>query len=88
MVTYNKKKTNIDKLQTVQNNALRIITGCTQDTNEQHLHIETKTLPLKYHLKLHASQLRQKALLTTHPLHDLTQPDTSLRKMKETIFHN
>ena len=79
---------NLQKLQTTQNSALRIITGCTRDTNTEHLHIETKTLPLKYHLKLHASQLRQKAFLATHPLHDLTQPDTTLRKQKETIFRN
>ena len=31
-------KTNLEKLQVVQNNALRIATGCTKDTNIQHLH--------------------------------------------------
>ena len=77
---------NLRKLQTTQNDALRIITGCTSDTNTQHLHIETKTLPLLNHLKLHASQLRQKSQLPTHPLHDLTNPDENLRRMKATIF--
>src|SRR5688572_1469045 len=51
--------TNLQKLQNTQNSALRVITGCTPDTNTQHLHKETKTLPLSNHLKLHASQLRQ-----------------------------
>ena len=37
--------TNINKLQTIQNTALRIATGCTSDTNTQHLHQETKILP-------------------------------------------
>src|SRR6476661_4009815 len=64
--------TNLNKLQTTQNTALRIITGCTADTNIQHLHTETQVLPLSTHLKLHASQLRQKAQFPTHPLHSLT----------------
>ena len=34
--------TNIKKLQTIQNTALQIAAGCTQDTNTQHLHDETK----------------------------------------------
>src|SRR6476469_1491191 len=33
--------TNLNKLQTNQNTALRIITGCTADTNIQHLRTET-----------------------------------------------
>src|SRR6476469_4398157 len=48
--------TNLNKLQATQNTALRIITGCTADTNIQHLHTETEILPLSIHLKLHASQ--------------------------------
>src|SRR5688572_29949465 len=39
--------TNLQKLQTTQNNALRIITGCTSDTSTQHLHKEIKILPMK-----------------------------------------
>ena len=51
----------IDKLQIVQNTALRIATGCTHDTNTQHQHDETNVLPIHQHLQLHASQIRQKA---------------------------
>ena len=36
--------TSINKLQEMQNAALRTATGCTQDTNKQHLHNETLTL--------------------------------------------
>ena len=45
--------TNIKKLQTMQNTALQIATGCTQDTNTQHLHGKTKALLMDTHLKLH-----------------------------------
>ena len=50
----------INKLQVMQNAALRTATGCTQDTNIQHLHDETLTLPIQEHLQLHASQYKQK----------------------------
>merc|ERR1712074_525521 len=39
----------ISKLQTVQNKALRAITGCTSDTNTAHLHKESKILPTHTH---------------------------------------
>ena len=43
--------TSINKLQVMQNAALRTATGCTQDTNIQHLHDETLTLPINEHLQ-------------------------------------
>ena len=52
--------TSINKLQVMQNAALRTATGCTQDTNIQHLYDETLTLPIHEHLQLHASQYKQK----------------------------
>ena len=52
--------TSINKLQVMQNAALRPATGCTQDTNIQHLHEETLTLPIHEHLQPHASQYKQK----------------------------
>ena len=61
--------TNINKLQVMQNAALRACTGCTHDTNIQHLHDETNILPIQKHLQLHASQLRQKAQYPSHPLY-------------------
>ena len=38
---YSSPNTNINKLQITQNTALRIATGCTTDTNTQHLHDKT-----------------------------------------------
>ena len=45
--------THITKLQTIQDIALCIATGCILDTNIQHLHDEINVLPLYTHLKLH-----------------------------------
>ena len=62
--------TSINKLQVMQNAALRTATGCTQDTNIQHLHDETLILPIHEHLQLHASQCKHKSQHPSHPLHE------------------
>ena len=64
--------TSINKLQVMQNAALRTATECTQDTNIQHLHDKTLTLPIYEHLQLHASQYKRKAQHPSHPLHKHT----------------
>ena len=64
--------TSINKLQVMQNAALRTATGYTQDTNIQHLHDEIVTLPIHEHLQLHASQYKQKTQHPSHPLHKHT----------------
>jgi hypothetical protein len=80
--------THVNKLQTIQNTALRIATCSTADTNQSHLHTETKTLPIDQHLRLHASQLGPKAQAPTHPLHTHTKPYNPPRLMKQTVFTN
>ena len=80
--------TSINKLQVMQSAALRACTGCTHDTNIQHLHDETNILPIQKHLRLHASQVRQKAQYPSHPLYIYTTHNTSLRLMKPTTFNN
>ena len=57
----------------MHNSALRASTGCTQDTNIQHLHDETLILPIHEHLQLHPSQYKQK---TQHPFHPLLKHTT------------
>ena len=64
--------TSINKLQVMQNAALRTATGCTQDTHIQHLHDETLTLTIHEHPQLHASQYKQKTQPPSHPLHKHT----------------
>ena len=81
--------TNIKKLQTIQNTALRIVTGCTlKHTKTQHLHDEIKIFPTDTHLKLHATQIKQLTQTQTHPLHDLNAYLNPSRNMKSAIFHN
>ena len=72
----------------MQNAALRACTGCTHDTNIQHLHDETNILPIQKHLQLHASQIRQKAQYPLHPLYKYTTHHNSQRLMKPTTFNN
>ena len=74
--------TSINKLQVMQNPTLRTATGCTQDTNMQHLHDETLTLPIHEHLQLRASQYKQKTQHPSHPLHNILQHS----KAKKTLF--
>ena len=52
--------TSFKKLKVIQNAALRTATGCTKDTNIQHLHDEILVLPIHDDLQLHASQYKQK----------------------------
>ena len=66
--------TNFNKLQITQNTALRIATECITDTNAQHIHDETHTLPIREHLQLHTSQLKHK-------------PHTP-RRNKQTTYNN
>ena len=71
--------TSINKLQVMQNEALRTATGCTQDTNIQHLHVETLTLTIHEHLQLHASQYKHKIQHPSHPLQKHTTYFNTLR---------
>ena len=63
----------INKLQVIQNAALRTSTGRIQDTNIQHLHDEIITLPIHGHPQLNASQSKQK---TQHPSYHLHKHTT------------
>ena len=62
----------MNKLQVIQNAALRTATGCTQDTHIQHLHDEPLILPIHKHLQLQTSQYKQKSQHQSHPLHKHT----------------
>ena len=60
-------KTNIGKLQRIQNQALRIATGSLLKSDIQHLHSESSVLPLPDHLSMLCSQFLAGALRPTHP---------------------
>ena len=55
-------------MQTIQNTALHIVTGCTRDAITQHLPYEINALPMGIHLKLSATQLEQLTQTQTHSL--------------------
>jgi len=59
----------IQKLQTIQNFALRIDTGCKKLTSIDHLHEETEMLPVQNHLYLICSQYLARALQPNHTSH-------------------
>ena len=65
--------TNINKLQVMQNSALRTATCHIMHTNIQHLHDKTLILPIHEYLQLHTSQYKQK---TQHPSHSLHKHTT------------
>jgi hypothetical protein len=80
--------TNMKKLQTVQNSALRIATGCTKDTSTDNLHREATVLPISSHIKLHSSLYKQKAESPSHPSHHISLQTLNKRHIKQTIFDN
>jgi hypothetical protein len=88
-------KSNWDRLERVQNRALRVITGCLPTTPISHLHAETKVLPIKDHLDLIGTQFYSRTLNLDHPLHFSLRPTPAPRAKKNTpalyfshIFNN
>ena len=57
--------TNMNKLQTIQNSALRTTTGCTLDTNTHHLHTETKMLTIVHRHTHETPWITTKTTITT-----------------------
>jgi len=77
--------THHNTLQTVQNRALKIITGCTQTTPTDHIHQETKVLKVKDHLDMRGTQLLAAASTNQHhPLHYMTDHPHTPRNIKTT----
>ena len=76
----NTSKTSIGRLQIVQNAALRVALGCHLMCSIDHLHIETKTLPV----------LCARTLMPTHPSFEVVTPLQGPRDIKLTLkssFH-
>lgn len=66
--------TQLNKLQIIQNTALRIILGSTQSTPIEHLHAETKILTIRQHLDMRGTQFLASVINNTNSpcyyLHD------------------
>ena len=77
-----------NRLQTLQNHALRTATGCTKMTSVDHLHQETNVLPLKQHAELLTKQYLASFHHPNHPGNaDLHRPeDLTSRNKKQTVL--
>lgn len=71
-------------LQVQQNEGLRIATGCLKMTAIDHLHQETRVLPVKEHCTLKTAQFGAKATEIHHP-NNIDYKRTNCRGIKNTI---
>ncbi len=77
---------NFNRLQTLQNSALRIATGCHLMSSISHLHQETNILPVHEHCDLLSAQYLASTSQPSHPCNSLySNPAIRPRKMKETL---
>ena len=81
----NIKSTSINRLQCLQNAALRVATGCVKMTDIGHLHSETSVLPVRDHLSLLSSQFLARCLIPSHPSHSIVTAPSGPRNMKQTL---
>ena len=76
--------TNWNELQISQNQALRNITGCVKMTNIDHLHAETKCMPVKNHCEMLSKQYLLSTQKPDHPSHTILNKPLP-RLMKHTL---
>ena len=82
----NASDTSLGKIQRTQNEALNIITGSHKMSSIDHLHSETKMLPVEDHLNLISAQYLVHCLDTENGCHHITTLDHPPREMNDT-FH-
>ena len=75
-----------EKLQTAQNSALRTATGCHLMTDIDHLHAETKIMPVKDHCQMLSKQFLLSTQRPNHPNRTNLAPPPPRRKMKKTLI--
>ena len=76
--------TNWSRLQSVQNQGLRVATGCLLMTSQEHLHQECKMLPVRRHCTLLTKQHTAACFPDNHPGHKLLDLPAPQRKLKPT----
>ena len=81
----NASPSSIEKLQRVQNSALRIATGCHVAASDAALHTEAKVMPVDAHLAMLSSQFLLSSLRTAHPSNPVVTAPPGPRKMKATL---
>ena len=87
----NSKPSNVEKLQFIQNSAMRLITGCHKASSIDQLLTESKLMPVAEHLSMLCAQFLASCLRPTHPSHETVlippgpRTNASGRPMKETL---
>ena len=76
-----------NKLQIIQNQALKIATGCLKIASLDHIHHETKVLPIQPHAMLLTKQFLLTNHLPGHPGQKHLDRPPPPRNMKKTILH-
>ncbi|GAB0099134.1 hypothetical protein DMENIID0001_149740 [Sergentomyia squamirostris] len=78
--------TNWKQLQTSQNAALKIATGCHGITHQDHLHQECKLLPVREHNTLLTAQALLAMHRVDHPSHTLLHHTSPPRHVRKSVF--
>ena len=81
----NASNTSIGKIQTAQNEALRIATGAHLMSSIDHLHSEAAMMKVKEHSDLLSEQYLVKCLDPDHVCHNITTMASPPRLMKQTL---
>ena len=77
-------QTSWEKLQRVQNQALRTATGCLAMASIPHIHRECKVIPIQEHSKLLTKQFTAGCFLSSHPGHKNLNRPPPPRNLKQT----
>ena len=77
-----------EKLQNIQNQALRIATKCLKMSTVDHLHRETKVRPLRPHCELLTKQYLAATYQSFHPGNIHTEKADSPHKLKPTLLQH
>ena len=81
----NASRTSIQKLQTIQNSAIRVATGCLMMSSIDHLHMEAELMTVREHLDMLSSQYLATSLQREHPSYPVVTADSGPRPMKQTL---
>ena len=81
----NVKPSTINRLQSIQNAGMRVISGSHKMASENHLHSETKMLPVADHLNMLSAQYLASALRPDHPANEPVCRPARRRDKKKTL---
>ena len=81
----NVKPSSVKRLQAIQNAGLRTVTGSHKMAHANHLHTETKVLPVPDHLAMLSTQYLASSLRAEHPANEYVSRPPGRRSMKQTL---